>query len=100
MDYEGQSLGGVTNRDGMASLGKLGVGFYRLEPEGGGNWISLGVVAPLRQPTPLTSPIAMDVAMAWFYSKDRMDAVAAHGGQLGGRGPQSAARRRVGPPGG
>lgn len=76
MDYGGQSLGGVTNRDGMASLGKLGVGFYRLEPEGGGNWISLGVLAPLRQPTPVTSPIAMDVAMAWFYPKDRMDAVA------------------------
>ena len=76
MDYEGQSLGGVTNRQGKVSLGKLGVGFYRLEPEGGGDWISLGVLAPLHAPTLLTSPIAMDVAMAWFYPKDRMDAVA------------------------
>ena len=73
---EGRALSDVMSRDGKASLGKLGVGFYRLEPEGGGNWISLGVLAPLRQPTPLTSPIAMDVAMAWFYPKDRMDAVA------------------------
>lgn len=39
VNHEGQSLGDVTNREGKASLSKLDVGFYRLEPEGGGNWI-------------------------------------------------------------
>lgn len=77
VNYEGQTLRDVAEREGGAALGKLDVGFYRLEQVGGSNWISLGVLAPLRTPTPTTSPVAMDVVMAWFYSKDKME-VAAH----------------------
>ena len=39
-------------------------------------WISLAVIEPLRALTPSTSPIGIDVAMAWFYGPDRMAAVA------------------------
>lgn len=76
MNDAGQSLCAVTTRNGEARLGKLDVGFYRLEQTGSSNWISLGVLAPLRAPTPLSSPIGMDVAMAWFYPKEKMEIVA------------------------
>lgn len=76
VNYDGQVLGDVADREGKAEIGKLDVGFYRLEQSGSSNWISLGVLAPLRTPTPATSPIAMDVAMAWFYPKEKMDAAA------------------------
>jgi hypothetical protein len=33
------------------------------------------VLAPLRAPTPAASPIAVDVAMAWFYPPEEMEAV-------------------------
>ncbi len=76
VNYDGQELGEPVQRNGTAILGRLEVGFYRLEQAGGSNWISVGVLAPLRAPTPATSPIAMDVAMAWFYPTQKMDAVA------------------------
>jgi len=75
-DYEGRSLTEPELRDGAAALGRLPVGFYRLEQMDGSQWVSLGVLEPLRVPTPASSPIAMDVAMAWFYPKEKMDAVA------------------------
>lgn len=75
-DDEGRVVSEVPPQAGRVALGKLGVGWYRLQPTGGGDWISLGVLQPLRAPTPMTSPIAVDVAMAWFYPPDRMDAVA------------------------
>src|SRR5580765_1665817 len=59
LNYDGQSLGAVTTSDGEAALGKLDVGFYRLEQAGSNRWISLAVLAPLRAPTPATSPISM-----------------------------------------
>jgi hypothetical protein len=40
------------------------------------NHVSLGVLEPLRAPTPLTSPICIDVGMAWFFPKERMAAPA------------------------
>ena len=76
VNYDGQALGEFTAQDGTGALGKRSVGFYRLRQAGSSNWISLGVLAPLRTPTPQTSPIAMDVAMAWFYPKEKMDAAA------------------------
>lgn len=68
----------VTAVDGKVKLRALPVGFYRLRPiEGPSNlWVSLGVLAPLQAPTPATSPIALDVAMAWFYPKEKMEAAA------------------------
>ncbi|MBN2506554.1 MAG: hypothetical protein JXQ71_07660 [Verrucomicrobia bacterium] len=64
-------------QDGRVSLGRLPVGFYRLRARNDSNvWVSLGVLAPLKAPTPASSPVALDVAMAWFYGADRMGAVA------------------------
>jgi hypothetical protein len=61
------------------ALGRLEPGFYRLRPTVGGagtNWVSLAVLPALKAPTPLTSPIGLDVAMAWFYPPEKMDGVA------------------------
>ncbi len=68
----------VVAAGGAAQLGKLPVGFYRLRPpaETHANWISFAVLAPLAAPTPLTSPVALDVAMAWFYPPQQMEGVA------------------------
>jgi len=62
--------------NGVAQLGKLPVGFYRLIRTGDSNWVSLAVLKPLKSPTPLSSPIALDVAMAWFYPKEKMSQAA------------------------
>ena len=78
VDYHNQPLRTVPSGETSAQLGRLPVGFYRLRPpmETHSNWISLAVLEPLQAPTPTTSPIALDVAMAWFYPTQRMDAVA------------------------
>ncbi len=78
-DYDDQPVVKARPADGHLKLGALRPGFYRLRPAGvttGTNWISLAVLPPLRAPTPLTSPIGLDVAMAWFYPPEKMDAVA------------------------
>ncbi len=78
-DYDDKVLQALTPpADGQVNLGVLPVGFYRLKQNDhpAANWISIGVLAPLRVPTPLTSPVALDVAMAWFYPPDKMDAAA------------------------
>jgi hypothetical protein len=64
----------VTN--GALQLGRLPVGFYRLRQAGNPAWTSLAVLQPLAAPTPSNSPIGLDVAMAWFYPKDKMEAAA------------------------
>jgi len=78
VDYEERELTQVTPVNGRAEVGRLPVGFYRLRPVDGPAawWVSLGVLAPLRAPTPTTSPIGLDVAMAWFYPPEKMSAVA------------------------
>jgi hypothetical protein len=76
VDYDGQLVKDLPDAAGKVTVGKLPVGFYRFERVGASNWVSLGVLAPLRAPTPTSSPIALDVAMAWFYKEDKMDAVA------------------------
>ncbi|MBI4323873.1 MAG: hypothetical protein HY674_01275 [Chloroflexi bacterium] len=76
LDYDGQAIAEVAAKEGKAALGRLPVGFYRLKRAGETHWISVGVVAPLPAPTPLTSPIAMDVAMAWFYPAEKMEVAA------------------------
>ncbi len=75
-DYEGQKLGDFTANQLRLPIGRLPVGFYRLEQTEGSNWISLAVLEPSRKRTPATSPIGIDVAMAWFYGPERVDAVA------------------------
>jgi hypothetical protein len=79
VNYEGTTVAqGRWDADGRARLGKLPVGYYELRsgPGTGTNRVTLGVLEPLRAPTPLTSPIAIDVAMAWFFPKERMAAPA------------------------
>ncbi len=76
LDYEDRLLGEIKAAEGRAALGQLPVGYYRLEVPGVSNLISLGVIAALQVPTPTNSPVAIDVAMAWFYEPERMPAVA------------------------
>lgn len=83
VDYDGNALGEFQAGPARVALGKLPVDFYRFESAGGSNWVSFAVLESLRAPTPLTSPIGIDVAMAWFYGRERMDAVANLGALAG-----------------
>lgn len=78
LDVTGEVLAEPEVRDGRVALGRLPVGFYRLRPRTapGTNWVSLGVLAPLSAATPPSSPIALDVAAAWFYPPEKLEAVA------------------------
>src|SRR5205823_806992 len=53
--------------DGKLDLGELPIGYYELRGGDEKDRITVGVIAPLAAPTPPTSPISIDVAMAWFY---------------------------------
>ncbi len=74
-DYDGEELAKVPAGQRAVELGHLPVGFYRAIREGG-DWVSFAVLEPLKTPTPPASPIASDVAMAWFYPDGPMEAVA------------------------
>jgi hypothetical protein len=76
LDYDDKEITAVTASNGRVSLGALPAGFYRLRYGAESNWVSLAVLAPLKTPIPLTSPIAIDVAMSWFYPKEKMEAAA------------------------
>jgi len=76
LDYDDHQVASASPHDGRVSLGRLPVGFYRLKQDGQASWISCAVLEPLKVATPLSSPIDLDVAMAWFYPKDRMDGAA------------------------
>jgi hypothetical protein len=77
-DYEGRIVATGSIKDGLATAGQLPIGYFEigrvLAPTT--NRVSVGVLAPLRTPTPPTSPVAVDVAMAWFYPKAKMPTVA------------------------
>ncbi|MCX8157285.1 MAG: hypothetical protein N3J91_12705 [Verrucomicrobiae bacterium] len=76
--YRDETRVPVVTREGRALLGRLPVGFYRLRATNAapGVWTSLAVIEPLKAPVSPRSPIALDVAMAWFYPPDKMDAAA------------------------
>jgi hypothetical protein len=78
VNYEGRSVAEGRVNAGPIELGFLPVGYYELRRTAGPatNWISIGVLERLRAPTPPGSPIGIDVAMAWFYPKDKMATVA------------------------
>ena len=76
VDYEDRPAATLQAAEGGLNLGRLQVGFYRGRHDGQSNWVSCAVLPPLRVPTPLTSPVALDVAMAWFYPKEKMDGAA------------------------
>ena len=63
--------------NGRASLGQLPVGWYEVHwGDGPAQRVAVAILAPLRAPTPPTSPIGCDVAMAWFYPEPKMPAAA------------------------
>ncbi len=78
IDYEGKSVSEGRSADGKAALGKLPAGYYEIRSgaEGKTARVSLGVLEPLRAPTPMDSPIGMDVAMSWCFPKEQMENVA------------------------
>ena len=72
LDYDDKTVATFRASGDRLSLGRLPTGFYRLRREGHSEWISCAVLAPLRAPTPSNSPVALDVAMAWFYPQEKM----------------------------
>ena len=71
VDYEQKAVANGTER--TAALGKLAVGYYEVwATDAAGKRLrktTIGVVEPLKAPTPDDSPIAVDAAAAWFYNK-------------------------------
>jgi hypothetical protein len=78
VDYEGRIVAEGRGNAGPVELGHLPVGYYEVWRGGAGttNRLSIGVLEGLRAPTPLSSPIGIDVAMAWFFPKETMGNVA------------------------
>jgi hypothetical protein len=75
VDYDSKT---IAEGDGdKAELGRLAAGYYELrgvvDGKASKTLTTIGVVEPLRAPTPETSPIGIDVAMAWFYTGERME---------------------------
>jgi hypothetical protein len=74
VDYEGKTAAEGPVKEGRAELGPLAAGYY--EVARGAGRVSVGVVAELRAPTPLDSPVGADVAMGWLVSREQMEGVA------------------------
>lgn len=70
----GQLVKRVHANGGKLDLDRLSIGYYELD--GKGQRITFGVIAPLVERPSASSPIALDVAMAWFYPAAKMDDVA------------------------
>lgn len=79
-DFEGRPVAHGLAESGPADLGRLSVGYYevrwRSADSARTNRVSAGVLARPRSATPATSPIGLDVAMAWFYPEEKMPAAA------------------------
>jgi hypothetical protein len=67
---ENKQIGDAHPVPEKVDLGKLSVGYYELRGEQPADKVYIGVIAPLVAPTPMTSPIGIDVAMAWFWNDD------------------------------
>lgn len=77
LDADDRVIVSVEAAEEKVRLGRLPVGYYRLrQPESPEEWVSLAVLRALRVPTPATSPVAVDVAMSWFYPVEQMPDVA------------------------
>lgn len=73
LDYDGKAVA-EGRGGGMIRLGRLPVGHYDVRYDGGS--VTVGVLAPLAVPTPDSSPIACDVALAWLLPEPQKPAVA------------------------
>jgi hypothetical protein len=77
IDYDGKIAAEGRTSGGRAAAGRLPVGWYEVRwGEGAGGATAAAVLERLAAPTPTTSPIGCDVAMAWFYGEEKMPAVA------------------------
>jgi hypothetical protein len=78
VDYEGRTVAEGRVTDGSIPLGHLPVGYYEVwrSSASATNRLSLGVLEGLRAPTPLSSPIGIDVAMAWCVPKENWGSAA------------------------
>jgi hypothetical protein len=80
VDYDRHAVANGPATAGTVNLGRLPVGWYEVirgeDTSTNTNRASLAVLARLKAPTPQTSPIALDVAMAWFYPPPQMPAAA------------------------
>jgi hypothetical protein len=76
IDYESKPVA-FDLRDGHIALESSKIGYYEVR-RGGGPKTTIGVIAPLAAPTPSTSPIGIDVAMAWFYFNEHDQRAAAN----------------------
>ena len=78
VDYEGRTVAEGRVASGPVELGRLPVGYYEIRRAAAGatNRLTVGVLEGLQAPTPLSSPICIDVAMAWFYPREKMGSVA------------------------
>ncbi len=76
-NYDEKLIGEGEIQNGKAILGALPVGYYEVSRSGNKtNCVSIGVVEELRVPTPLTSPICTDAALAWLVPPERIEPVA------------------------
>jgi hypothetical protein len=75
VDYDGKPVASGTVHGGKARLGRLAVGYYELRQ--GAAATTIGVLAPLQAPVPKSSPVAVDLAMSWFYPTAAEKAAAA-----------------------
>ncbi len=73
-DYEGRIVRQCAINEDRVVLGKLEPGYYELRREGRQttNRVSLGVIARLQAPTPRTSPICTDAALAWLVPPEQI----------------------------
>src|SRR5258706_8137291 len=79
IDYEGNVMLAGRFAGGRADLGRLPTGYYQMlhgSADYSSNRVTIGVIEPLKAPIPEDSPIGIDVAMAWFFSGERMKEVA------------------------
>lgn len=68
IDYDGHTVREGQSHGQSIDCGALSVGYYDLET--GAIRTAIGVIAPLRAPTPWDSPIGSDTAASWFYKTD------------------------------
>ncbi len=68
IDYDGHTVREGKSHGQSIDCGALSVGYYDLEI--GTTRVAIGVIAPLRAPTPWDSPIGSDTAASWFYKTD------------------------------
>jgi hypothetical protein len=74
VDYDNNTIRTGPFKDGKADVGVLPVGIYKIVRGEGHvtNRVYAAVIEPLKAPTPETSPIGIDVGMAWFFSGEQI----------------------------